>query len=241
MTAAPTPGPWLTLSCPQCRPRANCDGCALSRPAHPHTRAAGPAVNGQAALVGCSTGRGRRHAAEFSKSPTPCRLGKLFRTVTVSDSLLQNLLFIISCNTNSVVCRAFLVSFPANRLVLSARLSTRCTSLAPSTFNPALAPPAAPLPHPLSVGSANFPAVSSSLSFSFSRHLPFAGPRSSSSPLFFASRVCPVRASAQPVRMPAGHRTARWPGLRGGGDVTTGDVTSPPGVPPGPPAQVPSC
>ena len=27
VTAAPTSGPLLTLSCPQCRPRANCDDC----------------------------------------------------------------------------------------------------------------------------------------------------------------------------------------------------------------------
>ena len=31
----------------------------------------------------------------------------------------------------------------------------------------------------------------------------------------------PVRASVQPVRTPAGRRTARWPGLRGG-NVTAG-------------------
>ena len=61
-----------------------------------------PAVNGQAARVGCWRGRGRRHAAEFSKPPTH-RLGRLSRTVTVSDPLLQNLLVNISCNANSVV------------------------------------------------------------------------------------------------------------------------------------------
>ena len=154
MTAAsaPTPGPWLTPFCPQCRPRANCDGCAYlltvthslfaggrskcrlrancegrahPRPAHPHThavsaprrqythaRGARPAVNGQAARVGCWTGRGRRHAAEFSKPPTRYRLRRMSRTVIVSDPRLQNLLVNISCKANSAVCRAFLVSFP---------------------------------------------------------------------------------------------------------------------------------
>ena len=44
---------------------------------------------------------------------------------------------------------SFLVSFFANWLVLSARLSTHCTSLTPSTFSPALASPASfPLPAP---------------------------------------------------------------------------------------------
>ena len=31
VTAAPIPRPWLTPSGPQCRPRANCDGCAYRR------------------------------------------------------------------------------------------------------------------------------------------------------------------------------------------------------------------
>ena len=40
----------------------------------------------------------------------------------------------------------------------------------------------------------------------------------------------PARASAQPVRPPAGRLTARRPGMRRG-DVTAGEVTSPPGDP----------
>ena len=68
-----------------------------------HARRARPAANGQAARVGCWTGRGRRHAAEFSQPPTRDRLGRLSRTVTVSDLRLQNLPVNISCNANSVV------------------------------------------------------------------------------------------------------------------------------------------
>ena len=46
----------------------------------------------------------------------------------------------------------------------------------------------------------------------------------------FLSRVGgPIRASAQPVRPPAGRRTARRPGLRGGRDAIAGNVTSAPG------------
>ena len=46
------------------------------------------------------------------------------------------------------------------------------------------------------------------------------------------------RCSAHLVRPPAGRRTARRPGLLEG-DVTAGNVTRPPGVPPARPAQEP--
>ena len=49
----------------------------------------------------------------------------------------------------------------------------------------------------------------------------------------------PARAAAQPVRPQAGRLTAHRPGLRGGRD--RGDLTNPPGIPPGPPTQEPSC
>ena len=42
-----------------------------------------------AARVGCLTGVGRRHSAEFSKPPIRYRLGRLSRTVTVSDTRLR--------------------------------------------------------------------------------------------------------------------------------------------------------
>ena len=62
-----------------------------------HIRRVRPAVNGQAARVGCWTGRGKRHAAEFSKLQTRYLIGRLSRIVTVSDPRLQNLLVNISC------------------------------------------------------------------------------------------------------------------------------------------------
>ena len=80
-----------------------------------HTRRARPAVHGQAARLGCWTGRGRRHAAEFSKPPRCYRLGRLSRTVTVSDPCLEKLLGNISCNASSVVVGfvgPFLFLFP---------------------------------------------------------------------------------------------------------------------------------
>ena len=85
-------------------------------------------------------------------------------------------------------CRAFFVSLFAYRLVLSARLSTRRTSLAASTFSPALASPAAPLPRTLT-DAAGF-RLSLLLSPSLSRLLPSAGPRPSSSLVFLVRRAC---------------------------------------------------
>ena len=86
----------------------------------------------------------------------------------------------------------FLVSFSANRLVLSARLPTRCTSLAPSTFSPARYSPAAPLPHPLSDSAGFRPSLLLS-------HL--------LSCISFSSRVGPVRAG--PGLDPAGTPVGR--------------------------------
>ena len=64
---------------------------------------------------------------------------------------------------------------------------------------------------------------------------PSVGRRRLSSCLFLSlSLFLPSRSGRRPV-------AARRAGPACGGDVTTGDVTSPPGVPPGPPAQEPSC
>ena len=199
-----------------------------------HTRRVLPAVNGQAACVGCWTGRGRRHAAEFSKPPTRYRLGRPSRTVTVSDPLPHNLLV----NITQIVwfVGPFLFLFPLISLFFQQREGSRHAARRwhlqlsalhwPCQQHPCptlcLTPPAFQLPlllsHPPSLVSFPSPAPDS------------------------PSRVGPVRAcqaSAQPVWTPACRRTARRPGLRG--DVTMGDVTTPPGVPPGPPTQEPSC
>ena len=107
---------------------------------------------------------------------------------------------------------------------------------------PRQATPAAPLPHPLPGAAGLRP--SSLLPHTLSRLLPFGRPPAvSSSSLPRTYGQCgPVQASTQPVRTPAGRRTARRPGLRGwGGGRDRGDVTNPKCVPHGPPAQEPRC
>ena len=112
-------------------------------------------------------------------------------------------------------------------MALSARLSKRCTLMAPSIVSPALDSPAAPLPHPL-LDTAGFllsPVLTPLLVLiSF----PFCQP--SSPPFLLARRACtpvhgPVRASARRSgRRPNATRLADPAKGEGGGDVTTRDV-----------------
>ena len=105
VTAAPTSGPWLTLSSPgrgvgrpQCRPlaRANSDGCAHPRPAHPHTHTASAPrrlwTGGSGGLPDGSRPAPRRpghvrleRSGVLISPPTRHRLGRLSRIATVSD------------------------------------------------------------------------------------------------------------------------------------------------------------
>ena len=203
-----------------CRPRANCDGCSQPRPAHPQSNilceCASPSMG---RLLGW-TGQGRRHAdldtftwSRISKqllsSPTRYRFGRLSRTVAVSDPRFQNQPVNISCNTYRF-CRAFLVSFHTNWLVLSeiqpgSRRSARRWHL--PTFSTALASTAAPLPHPLSDAAA-FSRLFISLILSLSSPSLCLPPANGSHPLLLSSlSIQPVRAG--PDLGPAGPDAGR--------------------------------
>ena len=263
MIAAPTPGLWLNISVGQGlavtavpstayvltvtyslvagpRPGAHSVsqglGCAYPRPVRPHTRATSAPRHQRAGGSGRLLDRSRRAPRRVADLDTCARSRVLAsrRAATCSGGCPEPPRFLTRAFRTSwsiQFCRAFLVSFPANRLFLSARLSTRCTSLAPSTFSPALASPAAPLPHTLS-DAAGF-RLSLLLSSSLSRLLPSAGPWPSSSPFFLVRRACP---GLGPARSDAG-RSPHGAPARPAGE----DVTGPPGVSPGPPAQEPSC
>ena len=118
------------------------------------------------------------------------------------------------------------------------RGSRRAARLGPFEFQPCVALPAPPLPHPLTgplsdtAGFRPSPLLSPP---SLSRLFPIL-PAQGRLILLSSSHGGPVRAG--PVigpagRTPAGRSTGRRPGLRW--DVAAGDVFSPPGVPPGPP------
>ena len=137
---------------------ANCDGptvraCLRSATLSPLARPRGRlrTASAQANRVPPST-----PAVYDSLTPRRRAAGPPGRAPTVSAMGLQR----IQC----CFVGPFLFLFPLIGWFIR-RLSTRCTSLAPSTFSPALDSPAAPLPHPLS-DAASYPAVSSYLSAS---------------------------------------------------------------------------
>ena len=154
--------------------------------------------------------RAPRRRVQVSR-PTRYRLGRLFRTGTVSDPASRTIQSIFLATHIVWFCTAFLVSFQANRLALSSRPSTRCKS-APSTFSPALQ-------HPAPVGSRRAgdgwncrtpPAFQPSLLLSHPLFLvSFPLPAPGRALLPSSSRVGPLRAG--PGLGPAGPDAGRSP------------------------------
>ena len=138
----------------------------------------------------------------ISKPADRYRLGWLSRTASVSD-IISTTSQSIFLATQSVILLGLSCLFPANRLVLSARLSTHCTSLAPSIFSPALASPAAPLPHPT---PPPFCSLLFSLIFSFSSFR-FDAPSQHGA----AGRYCGVVPTRRTGALPVGPPTPTYP------------------------------